>query len=56
MKTRPTALLTFLVVISLGLLASVATRNANAEGIGINFTGNSQFLLPTDQPGIAHQD
>ena len=38
--------------ITLAVFICVTTQNADADGIGINFTGNSQFLQPTDQPGI----
>ena len=42
----------YILVAALTVLTAVTTKNADAESIGINFTGNVWFLQPTDQPGV----
>lgn len=39
-------------IAAIALLIATTIQNADADGIGINFTGGSAFLQPTDEPGI----
>ena len=37
---------------AIAMFTAATILNADAESIGINFTGNTVFLQPTDQPGV----